>query len=268
VPVDLTELTDDLRLETAALDAVLAPLADAQWRTTTPAPGWNVHDQVSHLAYFDGATLLSAQDPAAFALERVHASDDVDAYTAEVAARYRALPHAELLAWFRDTRAELIDRFVTLDPARRIPWYGPDLSVAAALTARIMETWAHGQDVVDALGATRPPTRALRQVAHICVRALPNSFRTHRLPTPETAVRVTLTGPDGDEWTWGDPDAAESVTGTAEEFCLVATRRRHVDDTALLVVGPVATQWMQLAQAYAGPPGAGRRPGQFADGGR
>jgi uncharacterized protein (TIGR03084 family) len=161
----------------------------------------------------------------------------------------------------------MLAMFLALEPTQRVPWFGPDMSAPAALTARIMETWAHGQDVADALGVTRVPTRALRQVAHICVRALPNSFRTQRLPVPDIAVRVALTGPDGDEWVWGeDPDTAaatESVTGAAEEFCLVATQRRHVADTSLAITGAVAEQWMAIAQAFAGPAGAGRRSGQF-----
>jgi uncharacterized protein (TIGR03084 family) len=261
--VDLGELAADLHAETAALDALLLPLDDAGWTTPTPAPGWSVHDQVSHLAYFDDATRRAVQDPEWFAGERDHAVVDVDAYTNEIAERFRALPHPELFAWFHHARDEMLAMFLTIEPKARVPWFGPDMSAPAALTARIMETWAHGQDVADALGVPRPPTRALQQVAHICVRALPNSFRTHRLAVPDVAVRVALTGPDGDEWVWGEPDAPERVTGNAEEFCLVATQRRHVADTSLVIVGPVATQWMELAQAFAGPPGVGRRAGQF-----
>jgi hypothetical protein len=54
------------------------------------------------------------------------------------------------------------------------------------------------------------------------------------------------------------------VTGTALDFCLAVTQRRHLDDTALKVKGPAATEWMSIAQAFAGAPGGGRRPGQFA----
>lgn len=263
MPVDLADLAADLHAETAALDALLLPLDDAAWCTPTPAPGWDVHDQVSHLAYFDDATRLAVRDPEWFAAERAHALVDVDAYTHEIAARFRTMPHAELFAWFHRARDELLAMFLALEPAQRVPWFGPDMSAPAALTARIMETWAHGQDVADALGVPHPPTRGLRQVAHLGVRARPNSFRTHRLPVPDDAVRVALTGPDGDEWVWGDDHADQSVTGPALDFCLVTTQRRHLTDTALEVVGPVAEQWMAIAQAFAGPPGAGRRPGQF-----
>jgi uncharacterized protein (TIGR03084 family) len=270
VAVDLGALAADLHAETAALDALLLPLDAVGWATPTPAPGWSVHDQISHLAYFDDATRLAVQDDEWFSTEREHALLDVDAYTNEIAAWFRDLPPAELFAWFHRAREQMVEMFLTIDPSERVPWFGPSMSAPAALTARIMETWAHGQDVADALGATRTTTSALRQVAHICVRALPNSFRTHRLPVPDAPVRVVLTGPDGAEWVWGaDGDGApvaNTVTGDAVEFCLVATQRRHVADTSLQVVGPVATQWMTIAQAFAGPAGAGRRPGQFGTG--
>ena len=263
--VDLGDLAADLHAETATLDALLLPLDATGWAMPTPAPGWSVHDQVSHLAYFDDATRLAVRDDEWFATEREHALLDVDAYTNEIAVWFRDLPDAELFAWFHRAREEMLAMFLAMEPSQRVPWFGPDMSAPAALTARIMETWAHGQDVADALGVTRVPTRALRQVAHICVRALPNSFGTQRLPVPEAPVRVVLTGPDGDEWVWGDEGATESVTGAAEEFCLVATQRRHVADTRLELRGAVAEQWMAIAQAFAGPAGAGRRPGQFGN---
>jgi uncharacterized protein (TIGR03084 family) len=63
-----------------------------------------------------------------------------------------------------------------------------------------------------------------------------------------------------DTWTWGDPSAANTVRGPALDFCLVVTQRRHVDDTALDVQGDAAREWISIAQAFAGPPGEGRRP--------
>ena len=53
------------------------------------------------------------------------------------------------------------------------------------------------------------------------------------------------------------------MTGTALDFCLVVTQRRHVDDTALQVTGGTARGWLTIAQAFAGRAGAGRTPGQF-----
>jgi uncharacterized protein (TIGR03084 family) len=159
------------------------------------------------------------------------------------------------LSWFRYTRGELILAFGPLDPARRIPWYGPDMSVASAVTARLMETWAHGQDVADALGVVREPTGRLRHVAHLGVQARAFSFEVHGLPVPAAGVRVELEPPGGGQpWTWGSAEAENTVVGTALDFCLVVTQRKHMSRTGIKTTGPVATAWMECAQAFAGPP--------------
>jgi uncharacterized protein (TIGR03084 family) len=261
--ISIDTLVAHLLDETRALDGVLGALADGQWDVQTPAPGWLVRDQVSHIAYFDDATVVAVLEPERFERERVEAVVDIDAFTARVAAEHRGCDSASLMQWFRDARRRLVDTLAPLDVADRVPWYGPAMSVPTALTARIMETWAHGQDVVDAVGATRPPTPALRHVAHLGVRTFANSFTTRGLPVPDAPVRVALTGPDGTSWEWGPVDAAEEVRGPALDFCLVVTQRRHPDDTRLVVQGAAARQWMEIAQAFAGPPGAGRAPGQF-----
>jgi uncharacterized protein (TIGR03084 family) len=260
----LADLGRDLEAETSWLRSRLAALDDAGWDTPTPAPGWSVRDQVSHLAYFDEATTMAAIDPDRFRVERAEVLADIDGFTSNVAARYRARPGVELLAWFDRVRAQMIERVAEVDAATRAPWYGPDMSVTSLLTARIMETWAHGQDVADALRVDHPPTVALRHVAHIGVRALPNSFRARQRAVPSDEVRVELTAAAGERWTWGPADAVNTVRGSAVGFCLVVTQRRHPSDTDVVAAGPVATEWMTIAQAVAGPPGAGREPGQFA----
>ena len=260
MPADMRELTSDLTAETASLRGLLDGLDEAGWRTATPAAGWTIADQISHLAFFDDAAVMSATDPDRFAAELQRAVTVGDLSPDDVAARYRSAPGTELLAWFDASRQRLTEVFAGLDPAMRLPWFGLPMSAASALTARIMETWAHGQDVADALGRTRQPTRRLRHVAHIGVRALPFSFAANDLDVPGDPVRVELTGPGGELWTWGPDRAANRVTGPALDFCLLVTQRRHRDDTAVLAEGPVADQWLALAQAFAGPPGPGRQP--------
>jgi uncharacterized protein (TIGR03084 family) len=132
------------------------------------------------------------------------------------------------------------------------------------ITARLMETWAHGQDVVDALGAHREPTDRLRHVAHIGVGARPFSYVTNGRQPNEAPIRVELVAPSGAEWTWGPEDAADRVTGPALDFCLLVTQRRHRADVDVVADGPNADEWLDIAQSFAGPPGTGRRPGQFA----
>jgi len=261
MPADLGVLIDDLTAETAVLRQMLAPLTAADWQRATPAPGWTISDQVSHLAHFDQVAVASATDPDRFAAEAAGAgAADPDA----IAARYHQMTAADLADWFGRSRAELLSAFAGLDPARRVPWFGPPMSVASALTARLMETWAHGQDVAATVGVQRAPTHRLRHVAHIGVGARAYSYAASRLPMSAKPVRVELVAPSGELWTWGPASAADRITGPAIDFCLLVTQRRHRADTAVEATGPAAGQWLAIAQAFAGPPGPGREPGQFA----
>ncbi|HEX4061578.1 MAG TPA: TIGR03084 family metal-binding protein [Streptosporangiaceae bacterium] len=267
MPADMNDLADDLAAETVVLRALVAGLDEPGWRQDTPAPGWTIADQISHLAHFDEAAIRSATRPREFTDELAQfLADGVD--PDGIAERYRTVPPATLLDWFDTSRAELLTTFRALDPSVRVPWFGLHMSAASSLTARLMETWAHGQDVADALGAFREPTDRLRHVAHIGVAARPFSFAAHGRPIPAEKVRVELISPGGDMWLWGPPGVPDRVAGSALDFCLAVTQRRHLDDTSLVVSGPVATEWMAIAQAFAGAPGAGRRPGQFGRGGQ
>ena len=260
MPADLSALTADLVAETAWLDEILGALPPAQWQLRTPAPGWTIADQVSHLAYFDEATLLSIRDPDLFRRDADALTGRGSDFPDQIAAEYRHLGPAELLRWFRGARQALLNGYARTDPAARLPWYGLDMGPASSVTARLMETWAHGQDIADTVGIQRPATSRLRHVAHLGVRSLPYSYAVNGLPRPGAPIRVELTAPDGGQWTWGPPDAADQVRGTALDFCLVVTQRRHRTDTGLVITGQTAGQWMAIAQAFAGGAGRGRPP--------
>jgi uncharacterized protein (TIGR03084 family) len=258
VAVDMPALTGDLAAESADLYEVLSVLAEPQWGLPTPAEGWTVRDQVVHLAWADDAAVLAATEPARF---RAEADADMAAgmdFPDRAVAAHRGLSGAEAFAWLQRARRAYLETFAALQPSSPLPWYGPDMSAASSVTARLMETWAHGQDVADTLGVVRRPTARLRHVAHLGVRTLGWSFRVRGLPVPGAPVRVELTGPDGEPWTWGPDDAADRVTGPAEDFCLLVVQRRHRAETALTATGPVADAWLDVAQAFAGDPGPGR----------
>ena len=253
-------ICDDLRDECDDLDAIVASLHEDEWSTPTPAEGWTVRDQISHLWFFDQRELMALTDPDAFAADM--ATLLASGGTEISVAPGRSMSGAQLLEAWRADRARLLDVARTVDPSARVPWYGPSMAARSAITARLMETWAHGQDVVDALGATRAPTARLRHVAHIGVRARPFSYLVHRREMPAASVHVVLRGPDGDTWEWGEP-SADRVSGDALDFCLVVTQRRHPADTDLVVEGDAAADWIGIAQAFAGDAGGGRSPGQF-----
>ncbi|MGK2947472.1 MAG: TIGR03084 family metal-binding protein [Acidimicrobiales bacterium] len=258
--VDVGSLTADLAAEQAALDAVVAPLAADHWAAATPSPGWTIADQIGHLTYFDATAAQAIVDPTAFATARDQlfeaalvggsALDDLTLATA------RTMEPADLLAAWRENRRALLDAAGTLADDVRVPWYGPSMSARSFLTARLMETWAHGQDVVDAarehgLPADRPATDRLRHIAQLGVITRGWSYANRGLDAPDGDVRVELSAPSGATWTWGPEDATERVVGPAEDFCLVVTQRRHPHDTALAITGEVARDWMVRAQAFA-----------------
>ncbi|HEX4244562.1 MAG TPA: TIGR03084 family metal-binding protein [Acidimicrobiales bacterium] len=257
------QLGDDLMAETEDLLCLVTPLDRAGWDTATPAPGWSVADQVGHLAYFDEQLTLAATDPDAFRERRREALVDVEGFIDAAVGAVRSRPTTDLVPWLGRSRRAMLEATGTVAPGTRVPWFGPDMSVASALTARIMETWAHGQDVADAVGRTRQPTSRLRHVCFLGYRSFSNSFRSRGLEVPDAEVRVELDGPDGNVWAFGPPAAADQVHGSALDFCLVVTQRRHRDDTDLVSNGDVASHWLDIAQAFAGPPGPGRQPGLF-----
>jgi uncharacterized protein (TIGR03084 family) len=254
-------ICDDLIDEHASLEQMVEGLTEQQWDTPTAALGWTVRDQVSHIWFFDQRALMAMTDPDAFAADAAalmsgrgtDASIDIG----------RAVSGAEMVERWRVDRTALIDHARSVDSSVRVPWYGPAMGARSFITARLMETWAHGQDIADALGVTRRPTARLRHVAHIGVRARPFSYVIHGMAVPEADVAVHLTAPDGEQWDWGE-STTDSVSGPALDFCLVVTQRRHLADTALRVLGDAAREWMSIAQAFAGGVGAGREPGQFS----
>jgi uncharacterized protein (TIGR03084 family) len=161
---------------------------------------------------------------------------------------------SQVLAWWRKERARMLAAFRSRRPKDRIPWFGPDMSALSFATARLMETWSHGRDVADTVGVPWPPTGRLRHVAHIGVSTRAWSYVNRGLAPPEGPVRVELVAPSGELWTWGPADAADRLTGSAEDFCLAVTQRRRPEETGLSASGPLAEEWLGLAQAFAGPP--------------
>ena len=254
----------DLAAEQADLRAIVAAIDESAWSTPTPSEGWDVRDQIGHLAFFDGRARLAATDPDAFVAERDEAMGSavgMAAFMEGSLGRARASTGAELLRWWDDERDGLVAALAAVPDGVKIPWYGPPMSPTSKATARIMETWAHGQDVADALGVERTPTARLKNVAHIGVITRGFAFGANGRPAPTADVHVRLDPPDGsDPWTWGDPAADDRVEGPAIDFCLLATQRRHRDDLSLTATGPVADEWLDIIQAFAGPPGGGRAP--------
>ncbi|MER5752968.1 TIGR03084 family metal-binding protein [Streptomyces sp. NPDC002088] len=262
---DPTPVFDDLRADSDELDLLVAELGPERWTLPTPAPGWTIAHQIAHLAWTDRSALLAVTDGDGFRVLVEKALAAPDSFVDQGAEEGAALPPDELLARWREGRTALDAALRAAPPGARFPWYGPPMSAASMATGRIMETWAHGQDVADTLGVIRPPTDRLRHVARIGVRARDFAFGVRGLTPPEEEFRVELVGPNGDVWRYGPEDAAQRVTGPALDFCLLVTQRAHRADLALQVTGHDADRWLDIAQAFAGPPGGGRPPKETAE---
>ena len=259
----MEQICKDLAMEQEELDVVVADLDEVEWETMTPSEGWNIKDQIRHLAYYDNRAHLAASDQETFKKWFEEIKQKPDEWTKHEQTMGGDLTGEGILKWWREERKALLEVLAKMDRKTRLYWYGPTLGAMTFATARLMETWAHGQDVVDALGIQRKPTDRLRNIAHMGVGALKFSYANHKMEAPDKPVRVELTGPSGDIWSWGSEEAKDIVKGPVEDFCLVMVQRRHVADTTLVITGETAQQWMSIAQVFAGPPTEGRKPGTF-----
>jgi len=257
--VDASDVIADLAAESAEVDALVADLPADDWARPTPAAGWTIAHQVAHLAWTDQAALMATTDPDAFTAHLNEALNSPGSFVDRAAEEFIEEPPALLAKW-RSGRTALAEALLAVPSGSKVLWYGTAMSPASMATARIMETWAHGLDIADALGATREPTDRLRHIVHLGHRTLGFSFLAHGRDVPTEPVRLELLAPDGGTWAYGPEDAANRVTGPALDFCYLVTQRRHRADLALRAEGPVADEWLDIAQAFAGPPGSGREP--------
>lgn len=260
----MVQLADDLRAEGDEFHRLLSSLSAADWHRPTPFKDWTVEYVIQHLAFGDWLNTLSLTDPEQFSA----------VMTRRMAARAggrRAMGLEEtglelgqgpaLLAQWHDRLHKLCDIFAASDPKARMKWVGPDMSVRSAATARLMETWAHGQDVYDMLHQPRVATDRIRNIATLGVNTYGWSFQVHGQEPPGPAPHVRLTAPSGAVWTWNEPDQDNRIEGTALDFCQVVTQGRHIDEVDLQITGEAAQQWMAIAQCFAGAPETPPPPG-------
>lgn len=260
----MKNICSDLEKQYLELENLVAGRDEAQCRLETPFFNWTIFDEVGHIAFFDHEALLAIEETDRFkqrangVAEVILTGGSMPAYTNQLLGLDSP---ASLLTLWRETRTRLLQRLGKMAAGDRVPWYGPDMSARSFTTARLMETWAHSQDVFDTLRVKRKNSAGLRHVAHIGVITFGWSFIVRGLPVPDFKPCVKLTGPDGESWDWGETKAPERVWGSAEEFCLVATQRRHVADTSLQWEGPTVEKWLTIAQAFAGAPQDHPEPG-------
>lgn len=252
--MNLPEAADFLA-ETEALHKVIEPLDESGFHAATQFKGWTVNDVIVHLHFWNRAADLSAADETAFGelISRVMPVFDRkgslrEFENADIVARGPELRNK----WIAQAR-EMAERWRDMDPKRRLPWAGPSMSARSSITARQMETWAHGFEIFDMLGLERGETDRIRNIVVLGINTFGWSHKVHGLEVPEHMPRLVLIAPSGAIWEFGD-DKAGVITGSAVDFAAVVTQTRALSDTALTLEGPIAETWMANAQCFAGPP--------------
>jgi uncharacterized protein (TIGR03084 family) len=239
---------DDLEAEEADLEGLVKGLSDDQWSRPTPAAGWDVRDQVSHLADTEEAAHDTMTDGPRSLSREVAGFADGDAWTEAGCDKGRALDPTAVLAWWAGARRRTLAVFRSLDPDARVPW-GLGMGVRAFGSARLMEHWAHGLDIRAAVDCPGADTDRLRHVAWIGASAVPYAFGVaHVEPPADRTLRFELTGPD---CAFGPADATDVIRGPAGQWCRLAVQRLRRDHAPDLVAeGPLAELALAHARAF------------------
>ncbi|MFI9507843.1 TIGR03084 family metal-binding protein [Nocardia sp. NPDC052566] len=238
----------DLVAEGDELDALVA--AESDWSGPTPAVGWTIAHQIAHLAAADANVVIAVRNPDAFDAVLKEAEADGGRHADLEAAAGAAEPRSVLLERWRAGRAEVAAALGEMPLEQGFPWFGSEVTATLMVPLRLMETWAHGQDIFDTLGVAHRPTGRLRHVAALGVVGRELSFYAAQLPIPAEPFRVELTGPAGETWVWGPDDARQRIQGSALDFCLRVTHRKSRAETDLTAVGADAEKWLDIARVF------------------
>ncbi len=257
------DVISDLTAEAEEFEGLVAGIDEAAWQRPTPAPGWTVAHQVAHLAFIFRLAGTAASDAELFGAMAAKAAANFEGAVNAALAEYLGDPPEVLLSRWRGERDTAIKALAAVPADQVVPWLVRPLPPAVLASAGMMELFAHGQDIADALGVTRERTDRLWWIALFVSLTWDFGYQARGLTPPAAPFRFELTAPSGATWEFGPADATQKITGPAEDLCLLATRRRHRDDLALTATGADADAWLDIAQAYRGPAGEGRQPGQF-----
>jgi uncharacterized protein (TIGR03084 family) len=253
----------DFKAESDGLYALMKDLSDADFDAPTQFKGWTLNNVLEHLNMWNWAANESHADEANFAnwlatTMPVIMKDGMRAYEAQW---HDGLKGRALLEAWHSFYTDMAARFVEVDPKLRLKWAGPDMSARSSISARLMETWAHGQEVYDHLGVVRENKDHIRAIAVLGTNTFGWTYKTRGETPPGPMPFVRLTAPSGEIWEFGEASDSERIEGAAADFCQVVTQVRHIADTQLAVTGAVAKDWMSKAQCFAGAPETPPAPG-------
>ena len=253
---------DDFLAESEGLCALMAELPASEYDRHTAFKRWTLNEVIRHLHVWNQGALLSLTDEAGFDAFYARAGANLTGgLRAFEEAWLKGLSGPSLLATWREFCIETAEVFRAADPSLRVRWAGPSMSARSSITARLMETWAHGQAIYDELGVVRENADRIRNIVVLGNNTYGWTFSVHGEEAPDPRPHLVLTAPSGEIWTFNEPSGDERIEGLAEEYCQVVTQTRNVADTQLRMTGANAEAWMQKAQCFAGPPESPPAPG-------
>ncbi len=257
---------EDFLAESEALHALVAPLSDSQLNESTAFKSWTLNDVIGHLHVWNHAAELSLRDGEAFQSWFAGVAEHVASGSLRRVETdwLQGLAGAQLISEWHEGCIRTAGAFAQADPSLRVKWAGPGMSARSSITARLMETWAHGQEIYDQLGVERENADRIRNIVVLGYKTYAWTFRVRELPVPEPQPALELLAPSGEVWRFGEAETGEQISGSAAEFCQVVTQVRNVADTTLEISGSNAWAWMHNAQCCAGPPETPPAPGSRA----
>lgn len=257
----MTPEAEDFKADSDALAAILTDAPEQTFNTVTQFKAWTIEDVVAHLHMWNHAANLTLESREAFqefftkvAQQMMAGKSHIDVQRTWLDETQNGACGNALLERWRNTYAVTADAYRSAAPEGRVAWAGPDMSVRAAIIARQMETWAHGQSVFDSLALERKDKDRIQNICHLGVTTYSWTFRNRAEEPPLPKPYVRLTAPSGAIWEWNEPQQNNMVSGSAAQFAQVVTQTRNIADTTLETVGNAAQHWMAVAQCFAGPP--------------
>jgi uncharacterized protein (TIGR03084 family) len=242
--------------EVNALSALLSSIDDEDLYIKTPFKQWTINDVIGHLFVFDTAALLTLNSEVEFdaffsrmdlALKSGHSFLQAQQpYLVGLSGR-------ELVHQWLSQSEDVFAAYSQADPKLRLKWAGPSMSARSSITARHMETWAHGHSVFDALQQIRSENDGVHSICHLGVATFGWTFTNRKIDVPKNPPIVELSGPSGAHWVWNPESENGAIRGKALEFAQIVTQVRNVHDTSLKIEGDIACKWMSMAQCFAGP---------------
>jgi uncharacterized protein (TIGR03084 family) len=252
---------EDFRAESHALFDLLGTAEPDQYDEPTQFKDWTINAVLQHLYFWNQMAGFQITDETELIARMKGVGRHTGGMRGYEAEHFGNLKGPALLdAWYANMH-ETADLFAKADPKTRLKWAGPDMSARSSITARLMETWAHGQEIYDHLGIVRKNADRIQNIVILGVNTYGWTYKTRGQEIPGPMPHLSLTAPSGTVWHYGDASEVEIIRGPAEEFCQVITQTRNVADTSLTVLGPIAADWMSKAQCFAGKPETPPAPG-------